>query len=229
MTERRGRENADRLTARPRPLEQVPGERGLHSLNFGGQRDGLLYVPDADLSRPLPLVVMLHGAGGNAQHSLAPLLERADAHGLLLLAPESRSSTWDVIHGGFGPDVAFIDQALDLVFGHYPVDPARIVLEGFSDGASYALSLGLGNGDLFTHILAFSPGFMAPAGQVGAPRIFISHGTHDRVLPIDRCSRVIVPQLRRAGYDVTYLEFDGPHTVPGEMVEAALGWLEGGE
>ena len=38
---------------------------------------------------------------------------------------------------------------------------------GFSDGASYALSLGAANGDLFTHIAAFSPGFMRPPVSVG--------------------------------------------------------------
>jgi poly(3-hydroxybutyrate) depolymerase len=42
------------------------------------------------------------------------------------------------------------------------VDPQRICVSGFSDGASYALSLGLANGDLFTHVAAFSPGFMRP-------------------------------------------------------------------
>jgi predicted esterase len=86
----------------------------------------------------------------------------------------------------------------------YAIDPARVAIGGFSDGASYALSLGLTNGDLFSHVLAFSPGFMAPAGQEGSPRIFVSHGTRDAVLPIDRCSRRIVPTLRRAGYDVAY-------------------------
>ncbi|GMA14037.1 alpha/beta hydrolase [Deinococcus metallilatus] len=235
MTSRPGQggEDPGRLAARPGRVrgqpEQVPAQRGLRSLEFGKKRDGLLYVPDTRPIRPMPLIVMLHGAGCNAQHGLAPLLSHADTHGLLLLAPEARSSTWDVIRGGYGPDVAFIDQALAFVFERYPVDPTRVVLEGFSDGASYALSLGLGNGDLFTHLMAFSPGFMAPARQVGAPRIFISHGEYDRVLPIDRCSRVIVPQLRRAGYDVEYLEFAGPHTVPEEIVEAALAWLERGE
>ena len=60
---------------------------------------------------------------------------------------------------------------------------------GFSDGASYALSIGLANGDLFGHVLAWSPGFVAPPEFVGRPRVFVSHGTDDRVLPIDRCSR----------------------------------------
>jgi phospholipase/carboxylesterase len=71
-------------------------------------------------------------------------------------------------------------------------------------------------------VLAFSPGFMAPPGQTGKPRLFVSHGTQDTVLPIDRCSRRIVPLVERAGYDVRYVEFDGGHTVPPEIVQEAL-------
>ena len=41
--------------------------------------------------------------------------------------------------------------------------------------------------------------FMAPAVQVSSPCIFVSHETRDEVLPIDRSSRRIVPQLERAG------------------------------
>ena len=59
-----------------------------------------------------------------------------------------------------------MDQAVHHVFERYSIDPGRIGLAGFSDGASYALSLGVANGDLFTHIMAFSPGFMRPPAQV---------------------------------------------------------------
>ena len=72
---------------------------------------------------------------------------------------------------------------------------------------------------------AFSPGFMAPAGQEGSPRVFVSHGTRDGWLPIDRCSRVIVPQLERAGYEVRYREFVGGHVVPPEIAHEAAGWF----
>ena len=65
-----------------------------------------------------------------------------------------------------------------------------------------------------TVLLAVSPGFQAPAAHRGAPRLFVSHGERDGVLPIEHCSRRIVPQLERAGYDVRYREFDGPHTIP---------------
>ena len=214
-----------RLLARPQePTNSAPP--GLHPLGLDARRDALLYVPVGyRTDRPAPFVLSLHGAGGDAQAGLYPLRELADAAGLILLSPASRGSTWDVIRGGYGPDVAFIDRALHHAVDRCAVDPARLAVGGFSDGASYALSLGLTNGDLFRHILAFSPGFAAPAGQRGEPRIFVSHGTRDEVLPIDVCSRRIVPLLQRAGYDVRYREFDGGHTVPPEIAQEAVDWF----
>jgi phospholipase/carboxylesterase len=214
-----------RLVARP--AEGSSRSRGgLRPLGLGEERDGLLYVPEGHApGRRWPLVVMLHGAGGTARRSVDRLLPLADELGLLLLVPESRDRTWDVLVGGYGPDVRFIDAALERVFADYTVDPSKLAVEGFSDGASYGLSIGIANGDLFTHILAFSPGFMAPPSQEGAPRIFVSHGVRDQVLPIDYCSRRLVPQLRAAGYDVRYDEFDGPHTVPPEIARAGVEWF----
>jgi phospholipase/carboxylesterase len=173
------------------------------------------------------LVVSLHGAGGNAQHGIRLLEAQAEAQGFLLLAPPSRRETWDVIVNNLGPDVAFIDAAIERVFNAHRVDPARIAIAGFSDGASYALTLGLPNGDLFSHVLAFSPGFTAHPSTAGSPGIFISHGKRDTVLPIDACSRRIVPRLRAAGLRVDYREFDGGHTVPPEMSAAAVERLLG--
>lgn len=216
---------AGRLRARPEPPQDA-GPLGLHPLGLDGARDGLLYVPAGyEPASPAPLVVMLHGAGGNAHHGLAPFLDAADERGLILLAPDSRRQTWDLLRGGYGPDVAFVDEALAQTFRRYAVDLERLAIEGFSDGASYALSVGITNGDLFTHVIAFSPGFAAPATQVGAPRLFISHGVHDEVLPIDICSRRIVPMVQRAGYDVVYHEFDGGHAMPPNIVHASLDWF----
>jgi phospholipase/carboxylesterase len=151
----------------------------------------------------------------------------ADAEGFLLLAPDSRSVTWDVILDHYGPDVAFVDDAMRRVFAEHAVDPARLAAAGFSDGASYALSLGLTNGGLFTHVLAFSPGFMAPARTEDSPRFFISHGVRDTVLPIDRTSRRVVPHLQAAGYEVEYREFPDGHTVPPGIARAAVTWFLG--
>jgi phospholipase/carboxylesterase len=214
-----------RLSARP-GLPTEAGPLGLQPLGLGDPRDGLVYVPAGYRpDQPAPLVLMLHGAGGSAQRGLAPLRDLADEAGLILLAVDSRGRSWDVVLGRFGPDVAFIDRALAWTFARYAVDAGRVVAEGFSDGASYALSLGIANGDLFTHLPAFSPGFVAAESAGGTPRLFISHGVSDEVLPIDRCSRRIVPLLRQGGYDVRYREFEGGHTVPPDMVREALGWL----
>src|SRR3712207_5711951 len=176
-----------------------------------------------------PYTTLFRSAGGNGQHGLSLLLDLADEAGLILLAPESRRQTWDVLMDGYGADVDYIDRALARTFERYAVDPARLAIGGFSDGASYALSLGITNGDLFTHVIAFSPGFMAPAAQRGEPRLYIAHGTRDEVLPIDYCSRRIIPQARRAGYDLRYHEFDGPHTVPPEIAREALDWFTGAD
>lgn len=220
-----------RLLARPgKPASSAPKAKpGLHELGLARDRDGLLYVPAGYREdSPAPLAVMLHGAGGSARGALGPFRQLADDAGLILLAPDSRGRTWDVILGGYGPDIAFLDEALDLTFSRCAVDPKHIAVEGFSDGASYALSLGVTNGDLFSHVIAFSPGFMVPQEQRGTPRIYISHGKDDRVLPIDSCSRRLVPKLRRAGYDPLYREFDGPHTVPEEIAREALEWFTAG-
>jgi phospholipase/carboxylesterase len=170
-------------------------------------------------------VLMLHGAGGSSDGGLRPLQSLADASGLILLAPDSRGSTWDAIHGGFGNDIAFIDAALKEVFKRCNVDPTRSVVEGFSDGATYSLALGLANGDLFTRAIAFSPGFLIDVKRHGKPQFFVSHGRADTILPIDSCSRRIVPALKKSGYTVDYHEFDGGHTVPTDIASQAAGWI----
>jgi phospholipase/carboxylesterase len=214
-----------RLTARVQRVEKQ-SLTGLRRLGLDGRRDGLLYVPNGyRLDAPAPFALLLHGAGGDAQQGLGLLREFADAAGLVLLAPDARGQTWDVIAGQYGPDVSFLDRALKKTFADYAIRPTQVAIGGFSDGASYALSLGLINGDLFTHLIGFSPGFIAPASLHGAPLLFISHGTADRVLPIDRCSRRLVPQLRRAGYQITYREFDGAHSIPFEIERDAVEWF----
>ena len=111
------------------------------------------------------------------------------------------------------------------MFQSIRIDPQRIAVGGFSAGASYALSIGLANGGLFTHVSAYSPGFNAAPAREGRPRVFVSHGTSDGVLPINATSRRIVPQLRREGYEVEYEEFTGLHTVPSAIVEKSLDWF----
>jgi phospholipase/carboxylesterase len=216
-----------RLAARPGTPTATP-TLGLSQLGLEDGRDGLLYVPEtysADV--PASLFVALHGAGG-AGENWASYPDRAEARGMVLLAPDSRGSTWDMIRGDFGPDVEFLDRALQHTFDRCVIDPTRIALAGFSDGASYALSLGISNGDLFSHLVAYSPGFFeATDPLVGKPKIYVSHGEGDEILPVTLSRDGIVPTFSGEGYDVTYEEFDGGHEVPSEISESALDWFLG--
>ena len=198
---------------------------GQHPLGLEHDRDGLLYLPRGYTAGvAAPLVVLFHGAGGTAL-SVTYAFPMADEHGVIILAPDSRDQrTWDLVLGAYGPDADFLATALGQTMGRCSVDRQRMSVAGHSDGASYALSFGIGAGDLFTQILAFSPGTMTPIDARGKPRIFISHGIDDNVMPIDDTSRRFVPRLKGLGYDVTYREYAGRHAVPEEIVKAGFDW-----
>ena len=147
--------------------------------------------------------------------------------GVILVAPSSEGITWDAIHGGYGVDLQRTDDALSHVFQHCAVHPRHVAISGFSDGATYAISLGLVNGDLFTHIIAHSAGFIIPGGRHGHPSAFIAHGTRDQILPIDRCGRHIATELEHDGYNVQFVEFNGGHQIRPENVQRAMRWFVG--
>jgi phospholipase/carboxylesterase len=224
-----------RLRFRPRPA--APSQRGFDGgqegpLGLGVERDGLLYVPDG--AEPgAPVLIFLHGATGTGRRHLRAVLAAADRYGVVLVAPDSRHpNSWDIIaERRFGPDIEFLDQVLEALVGplDVDVDTERLAIGGVSDGASYALALGLSNGDIFPTVLAFSPGFLVVPDAIGRPRVFVSHGTADPILPIDACSRSFVPVLRRAGYEVEYQEFDGGHTVPPPVSDAGVRWWLGAD
>lgn len=214
------------LTARPGAVTQgADAPRGFRRLDQQGMaRGGILYVPSGyDPQRPAPLVVLLHGAGGDPRRAVDGIKRHAEAQGVIVLAPASQRITWDLIaERRYGEDARMLDALLREVFARYAIDPLRTTIAGFSDGGTYALSLGLSNGDLFGRVIAFSPGFVLPLRQVGRPDIFISHGTSDPVLPIEATGRPVAATLRQAGYDVRFVEFDGGHVVPPPLAAEAF-------
>jgi phospholipase/carboxylesterase len=216
-----------RLSARPgKPTE--PWKVGLTPL-WEAKPGAFLYIPKSyDPAKAIPLVVGLHGAGQRANVILRVWTPQADAAGFALLAVESSGMTWDAIRGTYGDDPAAIDRALKQVFAQINVDPRRIVMEGFSDGASYGLGLALNNRDLFTKIVANSPGFITfyekrkPGPK---PKIFVSHGHQDQILPFDLAGVRVVNQLRNEGFSVEFREFDGGHQVPVDVAAEAARFI----
>jgi phospholipase/carboxylesterase len=201
---------------------------GRHEVGSPHAREAWIYMPARLSAGNAPLLILLHGAGQSAD-LFQPAAQHADSHGVVLLVPASTGQTWDGIRGEFGGDVKALRGMLEWTLDRVPVDARRLCVGGFSDGASYALALGLANGDLFSHILALSPGFIPSRARTGRPRIFVTHGTRDSILPIDRTSRTLVPALKQAGYAVEFHEFDGPHTVTPALLDRAFGWLAAGQ
>jgi len=187
---------------------------GTHQLTLphGWQAD--FHLPYSyDDSRAAPLLLVFHGASRIDGGLLAAAIKWADAHHALVIAQKSIGFSWDIVRRRFGVDVEVTNYLINWVMRRHAIDVDHIGIAGFSDGASYALSVGLCNGDLFSDILAFSPGFILPAAITGAPRIFLTHGQVDPVLSVD-CSRRIAHKLLGDGYDVFFHEFDGTHLVP---------------
>ena len=215
-----------RLHARPTASTRTL-DTGFTRTSQGGTHI-VAYLPPSAASRDrVPVFVYLHGAN----RAVEPFVERfkplADSAGVMIVAPYAAMGTWDAIRAGFGPDVEGLDRALAWVFSVVPVDPRRIVLAGFSDGATYVLGIGRANGDLFTRLVAFSPGFAIAVREAGRPPIVVSHGTDDAILPYFNTRDAIVPGLEARGYDVEFVSFTGPHTIPRSVVRAEFVRLGG--
>jgi phospholipase/carboxylesterase len=217
-----------RITALPRAAGKTSDRSSVSAeirLGLDRERDAILKIPNSATKGPLPLLLLLHGATQSADDMFEYLGSAHEEAGVAVLAPNSRELTWDAITDSFGPDVEFLNRALERVYETVAIDATRICVGGFSDGATYAISLGLINGDLFRRVVGFSPGFIIDGAPQGKPSFFISHGTRDHILPIDRCGRRIAAGLKARGYDVTYRQFDGDHEIPDDVMREGLRWV----
>lgn len=220
-----------RLSLRlPSAPTEVPLPPGRHALAFPEGREAVLVVPEGlDLQAPVPLLVLFHGAGGEANKVLPHFVRWARARRFLLLAPQSLFPTWDVVIGGHGPDLERLGAALQQVAAHFALDPAHLAFAGFSDGGSYALSVGVTNGDVVSHVIALSAGFMNTFVRHGAPRVFIAHGRSDSQLPLETSARPHALKLLQEGLDLTLLPFEGDHVIVPAVVERAVEFFLGAE
>jgi phospholipase/carboxylesterase len=217
-------EGPGRLTARPGRGggNCAPGE---HRLQLGSGRSALMRVTAGGRGGKKALILALHGAGsGGSRGGLYVFRGGWDEPGVVMLAPAAEGSTWSFFRGN-DTDLPFVDRALSRAFARCPIDARRVAVGGFSDGASYALTLGLTNGDLFRAVMALSPGGALVAKAVGKPRVFIAHGTNDSVLPMSQTSNGIVRELRSSGYRVTYRTFRGGHEVRPAISREAVRWF----
>ena len=205
------------ITAVPgTPSQEAP--KGTTALQLASPRDGWLYVPaNYNHAQKTPLMVLLHGANGSANNWETAFQYKgiADSYGVILLAIDSRYPTWDAIQTPFfGVDVEFLNDALAFTFARTNVDPSKISIVGFSDGASEAIGIGIANAGLFTRVMAHSPGLLLAPFARGLPKIVITAGEDDDVIQMSSTTSV-VSSLRVKGFTVEFTVYPNTgHTVP---------------
>ncbi len=208
------------------PVGEVPIEWGDHR--------AVLLTPSAiDPQRRYPLITVLHGAGRQDEMLVKACRGEPDARNALFLVPRSIQPTWDLITGGGRPDLDFIEFAYDLIYRRYPVDERRQAMIGYSDGASYALSIGLSNPQIFRAVMAWAAGFVAyddtfVTEDDPKPDVLLEYGTHDEVFPFDQVALPMRASLVEAGHRVEFrVDEGGRHWPSGYFQREALDWFAG--
>ncbi|MBN8902858.1 MAG: hypothetical protein J0H57_17660, partial [Rhodospirillales bacterium] len=222
------RDHADRLACLAAP---IAGNGVHHVANETRDRGGFsVYVPE-DLmpGQPAPLVMALHGGAGHGRLFLWSWLRAARSRGVILVAPTSTGDTWSLME----PEVdgAHLAEVLAAVARRWPVDPARRLLAGMSDGGTFTLLSGLQDDSPFTHLAPFAASFhpllltMAAPERVRGLPVHLVHGALDWMFPVT-VAQTADRALRMAGAAVTYREVaDLSHVFPTDLVPEVLDWF----
>ncbi len=211
----------------------APGRTGLFTAPAErGDRGGFsLYVPEWwDAETPWPLVVALHGGSGHGREFLWTWLREARSRGFVLLAPTSIGPTWSL--DAPGVDAARLLSMVEFVATRWPIDRARVLMTGLSDGATFTLLAGLLEGAPYTALAPVS-GVLHPASfalenlaRARGRRIYHVHGALDWLFPV-ALAQLARDELVRAGADLTYREIaDLSHTYPRDENAKILDWFD---
>jgi polyhydroxybutyrate depolymerase len=157
--------------------------------------DYLASVPKRwDGEELLPAFVHFHGHGGSAEslYRKESFTEPISEVGAIAIYPDGIGKSWNFRLGeelGGGRDeVVFTRQVITDALERFPVDPDRVVVSGFSIGASVAWEVACRDGELGTVFAPVSGAFWEPlpAGCPEPPqRLRHEHGTRDTVFPLE--------------------------------------------
>lgn len=138
----------------------------------------LRYLPPGlDLSRPVPLVVFLHGAGSLPETYSTRVQVGADAAGAVVVMPRAESYGW-----GAANDPTTIAESVRLVRQEIAIDPQRIAIAGHSAGGAYAYLLAYGTLSRYSAVFSMSAPFYslsALADDAYSAPLRLYYGTTD--------------------------------------------------
>jgi phospholipase/carboxylesterase len=206
---------------------------------------GYVRLPaDYDSTRAYPLVIGLHGYGANPK-SFAKLYERAASPEIIyvcLQAPYAFGAGRDLGYSWstWNRDDSTVDERSAGLSSAYIADAARELntryhssgtwLLGFSQGCFMAYRTGIAYPDLFKGIICFGGGLdttsFTPTDYAAAKglKVFASHGKDDRMVEF-KYGATTRDFLKRKGFNVTWAEFKGGHTVPEQQLKQAVKWM----
>lgn len=169
-----------------------------------------ILVPETYNGRtPSPLVVALHGMGGDENSifdayngAFKPAAEKV---GFIAVCPKGRD-TASMYRGSAEQDVM---DVLAEVRRDYNIDPNRIYLMGHSMGGYGTWSIAMAHPDVFAALGPISGGG-SPAGMAKLARIpeYVVHGDSDPTVPVAQ-SRAMVDAGKKAGANIVYVEVPG--------------------
>lgn len=182
------------LTLLTTPLAaQTGGVAQRRTLDVGGtRRSYLLYLPSTwQRGRPLPLVLVFHGAGGRgagmARHT--GFSRVAEREGFAVAYPDGVNRRWNDGRGigGARDDVGFVRALVDSLGRQVGVDARRVYATGISNGAMFAYRLACDLPGVFAAIAPVAgavPASLAERCGSAAPvSVLAMQGTADPFVP----------------------------------------------
>lgn len=141
-----------------------------------------------DTSKPAPVIIALHGFGGNAKELVGAWKNAAAAIGAILIVPQAPNATGPGFEWGNMRQAEFLTlKVLDDAARKHKIDESRIILSGFSQGGMMAYSIAFKNPKRFRGVIpvaaVYNAGMATSAGSAKneAPRFFIMVGDRDNV------------------------------------------------
>jgi phospholipase/carboxylesterase len=211
----------------------------------GSTLDYLTLFPDNyQAGQRYPLIICLHGRGADMR-DLAGLAPVIDQHGYLYVCPNApitisigpgyTGQAWYEPAGNPSPEtmekaLTALDGLVREVFEHYQMGANRAILLGFSQGGGMTYRYGLRRPEVFAGLAILSGALRDPAALLPhlpttrEQHIFIAHGTHDSVLPVD-LSQHAVEFLTAQGYRPLYREYAMGHEISVEVLNDLIPWI----
>ena len=203
-----------------------------------------------DSSRKYPLLIGLHGNGGNAEQILVAMYTAMKKEPLILAAPLGAYPNFPQLRGqhfsweiqtrnqelwkiGDPLSIANIEEVVRVLKNTYPISEVYIL--GFSQGAAYAFLTGFKYPGLAAGVISIGGIFPETDTEFSILqekeiesgkkfRVFIAQGSNDRAIPIGFGAKTS-EKLKKYGYEVEYQEYEGGHEISLELLKKIYIWM----